>query len=212
MNSQIFIRFIFLLLTTLSAATLSQPAEVDDLLITELNKLNSFTADFTQRVIDVERTSVDPSTGKITFKRPGQFIWSYHEPYEQDIVSDGETLWVYDKDLEQVTVRPASGQATETPLEVLDHPDTVAEKYKTEIISEKNGITEIQLTPLSQTVGFKYVVLIFDATGLMGMEIYDNFDQYNSLSFENLEMGIELDGQLFAFQLPENIDVIHAAE
>jgi outer membrane lipoprotein carrier protein len=178
----------------------------------QLEKLDSFTASFNQRVIDIDRTTVDPSSGTISFKRPGKFIWSYEEPYEQEIISDGESLWVFDKDLEQVTVRPAAGQATQTPLQILDDPDSVEEHYHIELLTEREDIVEIQLTPLAEDIGFKYVILIFDDNGLAGMEIYDSFDHYNSLTFDNIKLNASLDNDLFSFITPEGVDVIHAAE
>ena len=178
----------------------------------QLQQLDSFTANFTQRVIDIDRTSVDPSSGMISFKRPGKFIWSYREPYEQEIISDGESLWVFDKDLEQVTIRSAQGQATQTPLQILDDPASINEHYTTELLTANDDLVEIQLTPLSTEVAFNYVILIFDSNGLAGMEIYDSFDHYNSLSFADVVLGAELDDNLFSFVAPEGVDVIDGTE
>ncbi|MEN8142521.1 MAG: outer membrane lipoprotein chaperone LolA [Thermodesulfobacteriota bacterium] len=72
-----------------------------------LDRLDSFSANFSQRLINTEQVTVEPSLGRMMFKRPGQFRWIYETPYEQEIISNGETLWIYDKDLEQVTIRAA---------------------------------------------------------------------------------------------------------
>ena len=186
--------------------------DVDSHLHENLQQLNSFTANFTQRVIDIDRTSVDPSSGKVSFKRPGKFIWSYQEPYEQEIISDGKSIWVFDKDLEQVTVRSAAGQATQTPLQILDDPATINEHYTTELLTANDDLVEIQLTPRSKEVAFNYVILIFDNNGLAGMEIYDSFDHYNSLSFADINLKASLDDNLFSFVAPAGVDVIDGTE
>ncbi|MCW8963868.1 MAG: outer membrane lipoprotein chaperone LolA [Gammaproteobacteria bacterium] len=177
-----------------------------------LQGLGSFTADFSQRIIDIDRTKVEPSTGSMSFKRPGKFIWSYQEPYEQEIISNGEQLWIYDKDLEQVTVRPVGDQFTQTPINILDDPATIIKQYEVELLSERGSEVEIQLTPHNKELGFNYVILIFNHTGLIGMEIYDAFDHYNSLSFVNIDLQASLNDNIFAFETPQGVDVIHASE
>jgi outer membrane lipoprotein carrier protein len=206
------LKAIFLIAGLFAAAFSAYALDVNLHLKKELEKLNSFTASFTQRVIDIDKTEIDPSSGTISFVRPGKFIWSYHEPYEQDIISDGQTIWVFDKDLEQVTVRPAAGQATRTPLQILDDPASVDQHYRIELLTEREDVVEIQLTPLAADTGFRYVILIFDARGLAGMEIYDSFDHYNSLTFTDINLDARLDNDLFSFVTPEGVDVIHASE
>ena len=207
------VRLLFVLLCLCSwFPAFALESDVTTHLKAQLEKLTSFSASFNQRVIDIDRTNVDPSSGNIIFKRPGKFVWSYQEPYEQEIISDGEKLWVYDKDLEQVTVRSAKGQATQTPLQILDEPATVEEHYTIELLSERDDIVEIQLTPLASDTGFKYVILIFEGDEMTGMEIYDSFDHYNSLTFNDIVLGVELDNERFSFVAPDGIDVINATE
>ena len=111
-----------------------------------------------------------------------------------------------------MTVRPARGQATQTPLQILDEPETVDQHYTIELLTEREDVVEIQLTPLANDTGFKYVILIFEADELSGMEIYDSFDHYNSLTFNDIKLGVELDNERFSFVPPEGIDIIHATE
>ena len=195
-----------------SYAPLLHAVDANTQLQNHLQLLQSFTADFDQRVIDIDQTRVDPSTGTMSFKRPGKFIWSYHEPYEQEIISDGDQLWIYDKDLEQVTVRSLANQLTQTPINILDNPASIHSDYKIELLSERGSEVEIQLTPFNEDIGFNYVILIFNNKGLIGMEIYDSFDHYNSLTFKNIDLQASLDDSLFAFETPEGVDVINATE
>ena len=82
----------------------------------------------------------------------------------------------------------------------------------TELITVDDELVEIQLTPLSTEVAFNYVILIFDKNGLSGMEIYDSFDHYNSLSFADIKLDAKLDDNLFTFKAPEGVDVIDGTE
>ena len=203
-----------LLFVALSISTVPSLYAVDATtqLEKQLGMLQSFTADFNQRVIDIEQTKVDPSFGTMSFKRPGKFIWSYQEPYEQEIISDGEQLWIYDKDLEQVTIRQTGDRLTQTPITILDNPASIHSDYKIELLSERDDEVEIQLTPLDEEAAFNYVILIFNEKGLIGMEIYDSFDHYNSLTFNNIDLHASLDDSLFDFETPDGADVIHATE
>lgn len=208
--NKLFVRLSIALLTTFTLPLYA--IDVQTHLQNNLNAMQFFSADFSQRVIDIERTIVKPSTGSMSFKRPGKFVWSYREPYEQDIISDGEQIWIYDKDLEQVTIRPVGDELTQTPIKILDNPANINEHYKIELLSENGDEVEIQLTPLNEDAGFKYVILIFNEKGLTGMDIFDSFDHYNSLTFDNIDRQTQLDDELFAFVTPAGVDVINATE
>lgn len=207
---KLFVRLCVVLLTIFTLPLYAIDAQTH--LQENLDAMQFFSADFSQRVIDIERTRVEPSKGSMSFKRPGKFVWSYKQPYEQDIISDGEQIWVYDKDLEQVTIRPVGDELTQTPIQILDNPAGIYEHYKIELLSENGEEVEIQLTPMSEDAGFKYVILIFNEKGLIGMDIFDSFDHYNSLTFDNIDRQAHLDDKLFTFITPPGVDVINATE
>jgi len=94
----------------------------------------------------------------------------------------------------------------------LDNPASIHSDYKIELLSELGSQVEIQLTPLDEEAAFNYVILIFNEKGLVGMEIYDSFDHYNSLTFNNIDLHASLDDSLFDFETPDGVDVIHATE
>ena len=177
-----------------------------------LQGLNAFTTDFSQHVTDIDQGKIASSTGHLSFMRPGKFIWSYQEPYEQEIISNGEQLWIYDKDLEQVIVRPAGKQFAATPANILDDPATIIEQYEIKLLSEHNGEIKIQLTPHNKEIGFNHVVLIFHQANLSGMEIHSAFNHYNSLTFKNIDLQANLSDNKFDFKIPLGVDVIHASE
>lgn len=177
-----------------------------------LGSLKTFSAQFKQDVTSPAKEVIDQSSGTMSFKRPGKFHWSYQQPYEQEIISDGETLWIYDKDLEQVSIRPAKQGLENTPIMLLDDPANISKAFNIELLSDTGSNEEIRLTPKQEDAGFQYVTLIFDESVLVGMKIHDNFDQYSHLSFYDIEYNQTLADSIFHFEPPEGVDVIRAAE
>lgn len=205
-------RYVFLLcLCSAIGATLAEASADPRLLRGHLDGIKSFRADFSQRLISVggARPTLQSSLGRVVFQRPGKFRWVYESPYQQEIVSDGATLWIFDKDLEQVTIRPIGEDPVHSPLSILDNPADIERLYHVELLGADGR--QIKLTPVYENPGFKYVVLIFADNALRGMEIYDNFDQYNRLTFHNIETNIAPDQAQFHFTPPDNVDIINAA-
>ena len=148
----------------------------------------------------------------MSFQRPGRFHWAYQEPYEQAVISDGETLWIFDKDLEQVTVRAVEGNLNQTPIMLLNEPDRLQESFDILLLSDYAGEIHFGLTPKNEDAGFKHILLIFSDSVLVGMEIQDAFDQFNRLTFHNVALNRSLEDELFQFTPPEGVDIIHATE
>ncbi len=204
-------KYLFTLVSLLLVSGSHASADIDELM-TNLDSLNSFSADFRQHLISAEPAAAEPSLGHMAFKRPGKFRWIYETPYEQEIVSDGRTLWVFDRDLEQVTIRPADDRLARSPLTILDNPDSILELYAVELLPGATGEQKIKLIPKDNNAGFKYTVLTFSGKKPVAIEFYDNFDQHNSLSFHNIEMNSNLDEAQFNFVPPVGVDVINTTE
>lgn len=183
-----------------------------DELLADLDGLSSFSADFSQRLVGAKTTAVEPSSGRMIFKRPGKFRWIYETPYEQEIISDGKTLWVFDKDLEQVTIRPVDDGSARSPLTIFNDPASIPAFYEVESLSGTTGERPFKLTPKYNDAGFKYVVLTFADKKPITMEIYDNFEQHSSFSFHNIDMNPNPDETQFSFVPPADVDVIRAAQ
>ncbi len=182
-------------------------------LMANLHGLDSFSADFSQRLIGTGTALPEPSLGYMVFQYPGKFLWVYETPYEQEIISDGKTLWVFDKDLEQVTIRSADDDGLAgSPLTILDRPDSIAELYMVELLFEQAGEQKIRLVPKYKDAGFQSVVLVFADKKLAAMEIHDNFDQHSRLSFHNIRINPNPDEARFSFTPPADVDVIDATE
>jgi len=177
-----------------------------------LRASKSFTAQFNQQVINVTHDKIEDSSGHMSFMRPGKFRWVYEQPYEQEIISDGETLWIYDKDLEQVSIRPVSKGLNRTPIMLLDDPANISQEFNVESLSDVLDKAIFRLTPKHEDAGFQSVTLVFEGEVLIGMNIYDNFDQTSNLSFRDIQRNRELADMEFHFEPPEGVDVIHASE
>jgi outer membrane lipoprotein carrier protein len=103
----------------------SSPGYVQDF----FNELHTLQADFDQQVVDSEHNVIQSSQGHMWIKRPGRFRWDYETPYRQQIVADGERLWSYDEDLEQVTVQKVSDVLTSTPAMLLSGGQPLEEVF-----------------------------------------------------------------------------------
>ena len=179
----------------------------------KLSQLGSFSAEFSQRLISAEAATVQSSSGRMAFKRPFMFRWVYQTPYLQQLISDGKTLWVFDQDLAQATKYAAADHLRHSPLSILNDPRRIPLLYRVELLSDKATEQQIKLTPRDENAEFKFVVLVFANTTLLGMKIRDNFDQYNIVSLHNINTNAHLDDDAqFRFTPPANVDVIDASK
>ena len=192
------------LLVPLSAIADDSLAQLDSF----IQDVETFQADFEQTLYDAQSTPLQTSVGSIRLKRPGRFIWTYTEPEDQEIVADGERIWLYDKDLEQVTVSSIDERAAGTPLVLLMRSAPLNDTFDVEALGEADGINWIELTPKSETSDFEQVFIGMTQQGLAAMELRDNFGQATQIRFSNIEAGIALDDALFEFIVPAGVDVI----
>ncbi|RPI13435.1 MAG: outer membrane lipoprotein carrier protein LolA [Lysobacterales bacterium] len=178
-----------------------------------LGSLTTLSAEFSQVVRSREGDIVDRSSGTLSLSRPNRFRWDYREPYEQTIVGDGRRLWLYDPDLEQVTVRTLEAGLGSTPAMLLSGGGKVGDAFAA-IGSERVGAwTWHRLRPRDADGDFESVSLAFDAKGeLAGMELRDKLGQSTTLEFARLRRGAKLDDALFRFEPPPGADVIGRAE
>lgn len=160
---------------------------------------------FTQTVTDrAGREAVAPSTGHFRFLRPGCFEWVYEKPYEQQIVSDGKTLWLYDPDLLQVTIKSLEGNLPATPAAILFGNESFAEHWHFKKLSEKT----IEVTPENSESGFEKMMMEIDESGeLETLTLVDNFGQIARLEFFDL-VREPIDRNSFTFEIPEGADVL----
>jgi len=172
------------------------------------NGLHTLEADFDQQVVDSEHNIQQSSQGHMWIQRPGLFRWDYETPYRQQIVADGERLWSYDEDLEQVSVQNVADVLTSTPAMLLSGSRPMEEVFTIEELASGTSVRQVLLTPKSADSNITAITLYFDVDTLVHMRAHDSFGNTTTFSFFNLERNRDLDPELFRFIPPANTDVI----
>ena len=172
-----------------------------------LDQMRSLRAAFQQSVFDEDARPLDDASGMVYIQRPGRFRWDYTEPYPQEIVGDGEKVWIYDSDLEQVTVRPLGDALGDTPVMLLSSDQPVEQSFDVRAIDGPDGFEWAALKPLGERVSFTEIRLGFDGDTLRVMELTDAFGQLTRLHFTSVERNPVLAPSLFQFTPPEGADI-----
>lgn len=173
--------------------------------------LDTFSAGFVQTLYGENQEPVQRSEGVAWLKRPGLFRWEYREPYTQVIVADGERLWIYDADLEQVTVRETGRALATAPIMLLSGEAPLEEQFEMRELGEREGLQWVELRPKVQDTDFERIFLGLDEKTLQVMELRDRFDQATQIRFHHIEVDPEIDPARFEFTPPEGVDVVGPA-
>lgn len=172
-----------------------------------LTETKTLSADFTQTLRTNEGEVLQETSGKFYLKRPGKFRWNYAEPYQQEIVSDGKYIWIYDVELQQVTVQKNSSTLSNTPMALMDGKLKLAEAYTVSELDHRDGIFRLKLSSKSDDADFAELIIGVDETGMRFMQLRDQFEQTTDIVFDNLESNTKLTSELFEFIPPEGVDV-----
>lgn len=148
------------------------------------------------------------SSGRFAIARPHEFRWEYRKPYHQVIVSDGKTLWSYDADLAQVTVRPISDALRGSPALLLSGAPALDKDFHIRELPASHGLSWVEVTPKSQDGDFRSLRLGFKEGVLQVMELRDDLGQDTRITFSDLKINQKLDQKLFHFQAPPGVDVV----
>ena len=152
------------------------------------------------------------STGTFAFQRPGKFRWLYQTPFEQLIVGDGEKLWVYDRDLNQVIVRKLDMALGSTPAALLAGDSDLEKNFALVDKGHRDGVDVVEATPRSADTGFELVRIGFVDNLPRGMELRDTFGNVTLLTFGRFERNAVQDPSQFVFVVPKGADVIGEAK
>jgi outer membrane lipoprotein carrier protein len=177
-----------------------------------LGTLRTLSAEFAQVVRNRDGDIVDRASGTLSLSRPNRFRWDYREPYVQTIVADGSRLWLYDSDLEQVTVRTLESGLGSTPAMLLSGDGKVRDAFDGLPVERKGDWTWSRLRPKQGGSDFEQVSLAFDARGeLAAMELRDKLGQATLIEFGEVRRNRPLSDELFRFAPPPGADVIGRA-
>jgi outer membrane lipoprotein carrier protein len=165
-------------------------------------------ANFSQTVLDQNNRLRQKSEGTLSFSRPGKFRWVYQKPYEQLIVGDGSKLWIYDADLEQVTVRKLGDALGSSPAALLAGSNDIEKHFSLKDAGTSEGLEWLEARPKDKESTFETVRMGFAGNTLAAMELKDTFGQTTLLKFTGLVKNPAVNASEFKFTPPKNADVI----
>lgn len=170
--------------------------------------LHSITGRFSQTLSNANGDAGKTSTGTLALQAPRQFRWETTAPYKQTIVADGSRVWLYDPDLEQVTVRRQSSEEAQSPLTVLTDLSQLDKGFKVTEQGERDGLQWLRLTSTSKDPQFDHADLGFDAGGLARMEFKDQLGNTTRIQFAGWQKNAAVPADTFNFVPPQGADVI----
>lgn len=168
----------------------------------------SLATDFNQTVSDSAQRPTQHARGRLQILRPGRFRWTYEEPYEQTIVTDGARLWVYDPDLAQVTISKLDASIGNTPAMLLSTEQPLDDLFLITELPAQDGIAWVQLDPRQEDANFTRIRLAFDRDTLHAMEIVDGFGQTMQIRFIGLRRNPAMEPDGFEFIPPAGVDIV----
>jgi len=195
-----------LLLLLASGAALG--ASTVEALKSLLQQTTTARAHFAQIVLDSNMKTLQQATGTMQFSRPGKFRWEYDKPYDQLIIGDGARVWLYDKDLNQVTVRRFDRALGSSPAALLAGSNEIDKDYELTGLSSRDGLDWLEAVPRTRDTAFEKILLGFGKSGLEAMELRDQFGQITVIKFSTIERNAKLAPELFRFTPPKGADVI----
>ena len=196
-----------LVASLLSIASMAAHADAVDTLKDFVANVKSGHAAFTQTVTSPDGAKKKTSSGTFDFSRPNRFRFAYAKPFEQVIVADGQKVWIYDADLNQVSSRKFSQALGATPAALLAG-GSLEKDFVLSPLPAKDGLDWAQATPKAKDGAFQSVRIGFKGKDLSALEITDSFGQRSLLQFTQLTANAPVSSELFKFTVPQGADVI----
>ncbi|PRC90849.1 outer membrane lipoprotein chaperone LolA [Solimicrobium silvestre] len=178
-----------------------------------VSSTHSAKGDFIQRQIKVVKGEVklsNQSSGTFMFARPGKFIWLYQKPYDQLLQADGEKLYMYDKDLNQVTVKLLGTALSSSPAAILFGSNDLEKNFTLKDVGQKDGMDWLQATPKDKDSTFALISIGMQDGVPREMDLRDTFNQTTVILLQNLEKNPVLKPDQFKFTAPAGADVFNS--
>lgn len=189
-------------------ASLSAYANAIDDLHAFASQTRTAKGDFTQRVVSRSQKASQPTSGDFVFARPGRFRWTYSKPYQQVLVADGVKLSIYDKDLNQVTVRKLGDALGNTPAAILFGSNELDRNFEMKDAGVRDGIAWLDARPKAKDTTFEKISIGFRNGELAAMELRDALGQVTMLTFSDVVRNPKVDAATFTFTPPKGADVL----
>lgn len=175
------------------------------------SELKNFQADFTQTVISQDGRIQDRTEGQVWLQTPDKLRWVYAGEFPELIVADGHNIWIYDESLEQVTVKPQSEDAADSPLMLLADVSRLDEQFKVTEVGNVDDMLLLELRSLDSETEFERILLGMDDNAIRMMAMEDAFGQRTEINFANIVKNAAVDSKLFTFEPPEGVDLVGRA-
>jgi outer membrane lipoprotein carrier protein len=187
---------------------LAYSAEGIDRLRAFLDGLQTLKADFVQTVTAAGGLQAQSSRGSFYLNRPARFRWAYTEPEGQLVVADGERVWLYDADLQQVSHQSQSDALRGTPALLLSDTGPIDKHFELIELGQRLDLQWLELIPRGEASEIIKVLVAFDGENLVRLEMIDSFGQVTRFAFDNLLRNPQLDDSLFRFDPPPEADIL----
>jgi len=168
----------------------------------------SVRANFHQVVTDKQGRKVQEVDGEMQLKRPNKFRWDYHKPYEQQIISDGNQVWLYDTELAQVTVRELNKSIGSSPAALLAGGEAIDKSFKLINAVRKDSLEWVSAIPKDKESGFSKILMGFKDNKIQEMSLIDSFGHTTKIIFSQVEVNPSLEEKSFLFKPPQGVDVV----
>ncbi len=172
------------------------------------SEVNSYKARFKQVVLDDASNVIQESSGSFWIERPNKFRWDYNAPFYQQIISDGKRIWVYDKELQQVTVRPLTNGLASTPAMLLAGKGRLDDNFTVKVLDKADKLEWYELTPKRNDNGFEKIRVGFDNGNMSVLEMVDGLQQTTRITMLSTKENAVIDDAKFSFTPPEGVDVV----
>lgn len=168
----------------------------------------TFKAEFKQVVLDEGLNTIQESSGMLYLQRPNKFRWDYEQPFKQHIVGDGIRIWVYDVELQQVTVHKMDGTLGNTPAVLLAGEGNISENFEVKLLGKQGKLDWIQMIPRNKDGGFEDIRVGFEDGNLRMLEMIDSFGNTTRISLRDNRENKRIHKSTFRFKPPKGVDVV----
>lgn len=172
------------------------------------NQVNSYTAAFHQDRLDEGGKPLEESTGRLWIERPNKFRWNYDKPYKQQIVGDGERIWVFDEELQQVTVREMGRALLDTPAVLLAGKGRLEDQFTIKNLGTQGKLEWAQLIPRKKESGFEEFRIGFEQGKIRQLELVDGLGQTTRYTLRDGMENVKISPSRFVFEPPPGVDVV----
>lgn len=201
-----------LLLAGFAAGFLGMEGAAQASAVTSLNRffrdVHTYSAKFDQVVLDEALNPIQESSGTLWIERPGKFRWDYDLPFKQLIVGDGKKIWVYDKELQQVTVRNLTGGLGNTPAILLAGKGSLTENFVVKDLGQQGRLDWVQMKPKVSDGGFEDIRVGFEKGQIRSLVLVDSFGQTTRITLTDVHENGAIDAATFRFTPPKGVDVV----